>query len=359
MKALLRAPVVVLLTLALAACGGSDDGAAPGSGGAAGAAGAAGAPWMGVYVSELEQPAASTAPIAVGPGVTFYGDVPYGTDPANRFDVFVPPGAGPAPMMVHIHGGGFTGGTKDGSYSKNAAQITGLLAKGVAYASVEYRLLEDVDDVGVIKPLTDCRRALQFLRYHAAAFKLDPTRVVLEGGSAGAGTSLWIALSDDMAEPGSSDPVAQQSTRVLGAAANATQATYDLMKWNTVVFAEYETDFLELAVNAGLGARILSFYGIESLDELESPALEAYRAKVDMLALMTADDPPLYVNNPLEPAVIPLTTDLLFHHAYHARVVTERADQVGLPVVAYIAALGVADPSGKDEWDFATELLTK
>lgn len=371
----------ILFALTLAACGGTDDsGGSPsgggsggssasgGSGGVAGgggvagasggAGGGAGAPWMGVYSTELELPKASTPPINVDPGTVFYADVPYGSDPATRFDIFVPKSSGPTPLMIHIHGGGFVGGTKS-SYSGSAAEIAALLSKGVAYASLEYRLLDEVDTVGVIKPMTDCRRALQFIRHHAAAFNIAPAKVLLEGGSAGAGTSLWIAFSDDMAEPGNSDPVAQQSTRVLGVAANSTQATYDVLKWESVVFKEYGLPLLDLAVQAGMGQRLMSFYGVDSVDAMKTPAITEYRARVDMLALMSADDPPFYVNNPLTPAAPPLDTNSLFHHAFHARTLSEQADKIGLSHLTYIKALSVADASGTDDWGFALQLLTK
>lgn len=339
---------------------GSGGGAAGASGGAAGASGGGGgsAGWMDVYVVDLSLPAASTPPIDTGATkVKFHADVPYGSDPRTRFDVFLPESSTPTPLYVHIHGGGFVGGSKSSGYKGSAAAINGLLAAGIAYASFEYRVLAETDDVGVIKPLTDSKRALQFIRHHAAAFNIAADKVFLEGGSAGAGTSLWIAFHDDMAEPTSPDPVAKQSTRVLGAAANATQATYDLKKWDSVVFEEYGISFLDAAVQQGLGQRLMSFYGIQSMSELDSPKIQAYRAEVDMFAWMTKDDPPFYVHNPLTPASIPTTENALFHHAFHARSLSDQAKTLPLTHLAYIEALGVADPSGKDEYAFAKDLL--
>ena len=166
-----------------------------------------------------------------------------------------------------------------------------------------------------------------------------------------------LAFHDDMAEPSSSDPVSQESTRVLGAAANSTQATYDLKKWDSVVFKDFGISFLDAAVKQGLGPRLLAFYGIQSIDELDTPKIQAYRAEVDMLGLMTPDDPPFYVHNPLTPATIPLNENMLFHHAFHARALTEQADGIGLSYIATIEALNVADPSGKTDWDYALDLL--
>ena len=75
-----------------------------------------------------------------------------------------------------------------------------------------------------------------------------------------------------------------------------------------------------------------------------------------MLDLMDADDPPFYVQNDLEPAgpsAPPLNVNLAFHHANHALVLAEQADEIGLEHVAYMQALMIEDPSGEDDIDFA------
>jgi len=177
---------------------------------------------------------------------------------------------------------------------------------------------------------------------------IDPERIILMGGSAGAGTSLWIGFNDDMADPDSDDPVLRQSTRVSAIVAIATQATYDIGKWSSVVFAEYNLDLLELANALGLAQALLDFYGISDVADFDSPAILDYRARVDMLDLMDAKDPPFYVQNDLEPAAAPLTVNLAFHHANHALVLAEEADAIGLENVAYMKALMIEDPSGED-----------
>ena len=227
------------------------------------------------------------------------------------------------------------------------------LVEGVAYASIDYRLLQKLDTEGVIKPLSDSTRCVQFIRYHAEQLNIDPERIILMGGSAGAGTSLWIGFNDDMADPDSDDPVLRQSTRVSAIVAIATQATYDIGKWSTVVFAEYNLDLLELANALGLAQALLDFYGISDVADFDSPAILDYRARVDMLDLMDAEDPPFYVQNDLEPAAAPLTVNLAFHHANHALVLAEQADAIGLENVAYMKALMIEDPSGEDSLEFS------
>jgi acetyl esterase/lipase len=253
--------------------------------------------------------------------------------------------------LLYIHGGGFTGGSRDTSGAAN--RVLSYLAEGIAYASIDYRLLQDFDPEGVIKPLSDSARCLQFIRYHAVQLNIDPERIILMGGSAGAGTSLWIGFHDDQADPANEDPVLRQSTRVTAIVATATQATYDVGKWGTVVFAEYNLDLFELAEQLGLSQRLLDFYGIADIEDFDSPEILAYRAEVDMLGLMDADDPPFYVQNDLEPATSPLTVNLLYHHANHALVLAEQADAIGLENVAYMKALGIADPTGEDSFEFS------
>ncbi|MCB9584984.1 MAG: alpha/beta hydrolase [Polyangiaceae bacterium] len=311
-------------------------------------------PYADLYLDDLTLPAASPAPFDVPDGTEFYSDIPYGTDARMRFDLFKPAAAAPTPIVVFIHGGGFTGGSKD-QYG-NSDGIRSLLNAGVAYASLEYRVLDDVDSDGVIKCLSDNRRALKFIRYHASELNLNATKVVLRGGSAGAGTSLWLGFHDDMARPDAESPVEHESTRVLGVIANSTQATYDLLKWQTVVFAPYNLDLVQVTEDLGMEQRLLSFYGMQTIDELPTPAITAYRAEVDMLGLMSSDDPPFWVHNTL-PEKVPTTVGSLYHHPYHARALMDRATEVGVESVGYIDALGVADASGETEWQFALRRL--
>jgi para-nitrobenzyl esterase len=291
-------------------------------------------------------------PVALGSiEATYYESVPYGPYDENLFDIYLPTSETPTPLLLYIHGGGFTGGSRDTTGS--ADRVLSYLVEGVAYASIDYRLLHDFDPDGVIKPLSDSTRCLQFIRYHAVQLNIDPDRIILMGGSAGAGTSLWIGFNDDLADYANDDPVLRQSTRVTAIVAISTQATYDLGKWSTVVFAEFNLDVIAMADQLGLLQRLLDFYGITDVEDFDSPETLAYRAAVDMLALMDPEDPPFYVQNDLEPATMPLTVNLMYHHANHALALAEQADEISLENVAYIKALGIADPSGDDSVEFS------
>lgn len=123
----------------------------------------------------------------------------------------------PVGVLLDIHGGGWMGGKKD--ESKRPSQ----LQKGYHLASISYPLVNE----GGKQPqmLNAALRAVQFLRYKAKEWNIDPTRIVATGGSAGGCSSLLIALHDDIANPKSKDPVERQSSRIAGALVAGAQTT--------------------------------------------------------------------------------------------------------------------------------------
>ncbi|MEX1026731.1 MAG: alpha/beta hydrolase [Candidatus Paceibacterota bacterium] len=147
-------------------------------------------------------------------------DVPYGPNERNVLDFWQAEGEGPRPLLVYIHGGGWTGGDKKQAPSK----IHPYLDKGISYAAINYRLSGEHP---LPAPVHDAARAIQFLRSNADEWNIDESRIALTGGSAGACTSMWILLHDDLADPQADDPVLRESTRVAAAAVSAGQTSID------------------------------------------------------------------------------------------------------------------------------------
>ncbi len=113
--------------------------------------------------------------------------------PAGAPDVpvrlFAPEGlAASVPAILHIHGGGFVVGNLDGEM---AGCITLCREMGVVVVSVDYRLAPEVPYPG---PLEDCYAALQWLHAEAAALQVDPTRIAVQGMSAGGGLAAATCL---------------------------------------------------------------------------------------------------------------------------------------------------------------------
>ena len=99
----------------------------------------------------------------------------------------------------------------------------------------------------------------------------------------------------------------------------------------------------------GAANYLLTFLGVSSLEEIDTPENEEYRANVDMLALMDAGDAPIYVHN-FEVGFDNHLLNVFLHHGLHALAVKARADEVGLHSVAYVEdpTYFLEDPSGED-----------
>ena len=123
----------------------------------------------------------------------------------------------PVGVLLDIHGGGWMGG------KKAETQRPHQLKKGYHIASISYPLVNE----GAQQPqmLNAALRAVQFLRYKAKEWNIDPKRIVVSGGSAGGCSSLLVALHDDVAHPESDDPVERFSSRVSGAIVAGAQTT--------------------------------------------------------------------------------------------------------------------------------------
>lgn len=260
----------------------------------------------GMTAAEALRPAEPPRGRSLAPDVA---DIPYGPHERCRIDLYLPKRGGPpAAVVVLIHGGGFKGGDKQ-TWAANAVTRE-LLAEGVACAAINYPLL---DAMPIQEILRECGRALQYLRAHADEWWLDPKRVAIMGSSAGAGTALWLATRDDLADPAAADPVLRESTRPVCAVCNATQATYDFSRWQSFL-----GDFS--AIMRDGDAEAARFYHLPSTEALTDDRGRAIRRECDMLGWITPDDPPLLLDNP-EAEAVPKTRSQVVHSVHHARAV--------------------------------------
>jgi len=135
---------------------------------------------------------AAAAPAAPGaPSIT--RDVVFGEAGGETLllDASVPAGAGPFPVLILIHGGGWTGGDKTGDIAPLLAPLT---AAGFACFSINYRLAPKHrwpagrDDV---------LAAVRWTKAHAARFRADATRLALVGYSAGGHLACFAATAPE------------------------------------------------------------------------------------------------------------------------------------------------------------------
>jgi len=104
----------------------------------------------------------------------------YGADPRQRLDLVKPAGVSRAPVLLFVHGGGWSIGDKAHAAGDKARWANG---RAWAFASANYRL---VPQATVEQQAADVAAAIAWLRANADAQGLDPDRIVLMGHSAGA-----------------------------------------------------------------------------------------------------------------------------------------------------------------------------
>jgi len=114
----------------------------------------------------------------------------YGESALQVVDLWLPPGDGPHPVALMVHGGCWQTEIADRRIMNWIADD--LRRRGIAVWNIDYR---GVDRPGGGYPGTfqDTADAADALRTHAARFHLDTSRVVAVGHSAGGHLALWLA----------------------------------------------------------------------------------------------------------------------------------------------------------------------
>jgi acetyl esterase/lipase len=256
-------------------------------------------------------------------------DYAYGKDSERqKFDFWQAKADNPTPVVLLIHGGGWRGGDKS-SYGAN--MIEPFLNEGISVAAINYRFIEQAMEQKVeppVKaPLYDAARALQTIRSMAKEWNLDPTRVGATGGSAGACTSLWLALHDDLADPKSDDPIARQSTRLTCAAVGGAQTTLDpkvLREW--IPNAEYAGHAFGFAAPGRKRAEEFELL-LPHRDKL-LPLIKEYSP----IEHVSKDDPPIYLDYPNQksPPKIGQTEADPTHSAMYGVKLVEKLEEAGV-----------------------------
>jgi acetyl esterase/lipase len=92
--------------------------------------------------------------------------------------------------VVLVHGGGWNAGYR----SEFVPMALQLVQRGYAAATISYRLTGEAPYPAAVD---DVRAAVRWVRMHATAYGIDPQRIALAGGSAGAQIASLAALTAD------------------------------------------------------------------------------------------------------------------------------------------------------------------
>ncbi|MGI8588668.1 MAG: alpha/beta hydrolase fold domain-containing protein [Chloroflexia bacterium] len=164
------------------------------------------------WVYAAPNPAPSTPRVTPESGIV-RANLTYcrGGDADLKLDLYLPQplDAGPVPVAVYVHGGGWQEGDK--TWITRILPAERLVARGYAVAALDYRLAPRYPWPA---PINDAKCAIRFLRAEAATYGLDAGRIGVWGESAGGQLAAMLGLAGPDAGLEGNGGYADQSSRV-------------------------------------------------------------------------------------------------------------------------------------------------
>lgn len=252
------------------------------------------------------KPAAPAArpDVKLPPGVKMLGDISYisNGDDAQKLDLYLPekPADRPLPLIVHIHGGGWMGG------NKFPCPVIGMVGKGYAVASVEYRFSQKAKFPAQIQ---DCQAAIRWLRANAQQHNIDPDHVGVVGGSAGGHLSALVGTAGGKKAFAPIGGNEEQSDRV--------QAVCDIFGP-----ANFSTVMQQAADDKNI-RNIFKFNSpSDPYSQLIGVSLEGNQEKTDAVSpvhYVSKDNPPMLILHGTHDALVPYAQSVEFAAALKAK----------------------------------------
>jgi acetyl esterase/lipase len=180
----------------------------------------------------------------------------------------------PGPVLVYFHGGGWARGAPP----ETSSGFKSYLKQGFSVVTVEYRLAGEAPAPAAVQ---DARCALHWLNLHAEKLRIDPTRIVLLGTSAGGHLALMAGL---LPEGNAIDP----------------EACQNVPKAAAIIDMYGPADLTKLTSRSGgRHSTIVNWTGAgengEELERLLSPA-----------RYVSPDAPPVYIVHGNEDPIVPV-----------------------------------------------------
>jgi acetyl esterase/lipase len=165
----------------------------------------------------------------------------------------------------------------------------------------------------------DLKRAVRFIRFHAAEYGIDPGNIGISGASAGGHLSLMIATTGDDGDPSGKDSVDKVSSRVQAVACFFPPV--DLLNWkspgdNAVIRREIKEfqaplDFVEW--------NPVTLHYILITDSVKRTEIGR---SISPLYFVTSDDPPVLITHGDADKLVPL---------YQSQKMIEKLKEVNVP----------------------------
>ncbi|MCI0703078.1 MAG: alpha/beta hydrolase [Planctomycetia bacterium] len=237
-------------------------------------------------------------------GTAEHRDLRYGEHKErNTLNLFVPKADKPLPLIIWIHGGAWSAGSKDGN---NPAMR--FLGQGFAVAAINYRLSQHAVYPAQIQ---DCKEAVRFLRANAKKYNLNPDAFGVCGASAGGHLVALLGTSGGVKE--------------LALAESKHKDVSD--KVQCVVDFFGPTDLLKMAAQSGPNSKIDHNSPKSPESRLIGGAIQENKekaAKANPITYIDKDDAPfLILHGDMDPLVPPGQSELLHEALKKAGVPSE------------------------------------
>jgi acetyl esterase/lipase len=217
-------------------------------------------------------------------GTTAHRDLAYGTHERQKLDLYLPKGGDSVPIVLWVHGGGWEGGSKNGG---NPA--LGLLSRGFAVASTNYRLSRHAP---LPAQIHDVKAAVRFLRANAKKHGLDADRIGVAGASAGGHLVALLGTGGDVKDLDGDGGHKDASSRV--------QCVLDFFG---------PTDLSRLSPPRAPANPVTRLLGGSTADKRALVALG------NPITHVTKDDPPFLIVHGDKDTLVPLSQSELLHEA--------------------------------------------
>jgi len=181
----------------------------------------------------------------------------------------------------------------------------------------------------IAEAANDIKHAVQFIRFNAEKYKIDPDNIGITGSSSGGNLSLIIGTSNDIKNVESNFPVRRVSSKVQAVAVFFPLT--DLLNWGgSNRYMNYLQHSSALAKKHILGA--LKFQEYDSINDIYTPikdslALRKIAISVSPAQLVTLDDAPTYIIHGDKDHVVPLQ---------QSRLIQKKFDSIGVPLTFII-----------------------
>ena len=201
-------------------------------------------------------------------------------------EIYVPQGDGPFPLYLHIHGGGYcvSNARNDRKWGMRIAE------RGFTVISPEYGLSPEHPFPWAIE---DCLYTARWFTANADDYKGDPSRLVIEGGSAGGGLTAATVIAAN----GLADDLDQGD--LAGAEANIAAAI--------LFYGMFSFPLLLLEPGSNVGSAELwnrAYLGPHFTTKIRHPlASPVYASNLDRF-------PPVYLSCGMDDSFLPHTLEL-------------------------------------------------